>query len=262
VFSQTFNPFTIPVSRSSLLLRRNVVNYNHFTSSSPFAELCSLIMLCHQINSFPSFRNHFPSSSFPRPRPVREGSQRSHETRQHRRTEAQHTEAQFRQTHETHQRQHTEAQLRNAYGIAPDEDLYSGITQRANDQRHEKALRNNTDGGAYFKTVINDHIRSLPGNEKAAFKLKVEESDPEVFLDLSRLAVKKAISSSVRLTKQNTPSFMHKHLDQLEELRKKREQLKEEELKKEIGEIAYPMTRETDCIASMQPALQAFSSSN
>ncbi len=184
------------------------------------AELSSVLMRPHQMNYFPLFRGHF--SPPPRSRA------------------------------EVHDPQ---ADLRRAYGISENEDLYGGIVQRTNENRHANAVKKNTDGGTYLKSVVENHLQSLSDKDKAEFKKKVGESDPEIFIEVPRLAVKKAISSTTALTKSNTPLFMHKHLDQLEQLRKKQNQLQQQELWKQCCDIATSLARESDCIASMQKAL-------
>ncbi len=215
-FVRPLDLFTRPVV-PSLLLRRNLTNYHPFSHR---ADLSTVLIRHHQMNSFPLFRGHF--SSPPRSRA------------------------------EVHD---TQADLRRAYGISENEDLYGGIVQRANDNRHADAVKKNTDGGTYLKSVVEDHLQSLSDKDKAEFKKKVGESDPEIFIEVPRLAVKKAISSTAALTKSNTPLFMHKHLDQLEQLRKKQNQLQQQELWKQCCDIATSLARESDCIASMQKAL-------
>lgn len=218
LFSHSFNSFARP-AEPLIIFRRNFVNYTPFASYSPLADLCSTLMRHQQLHFFPSFHDHF--SSYSRS-PV----------------------------------QSSEAQLRRAYGISENEDLYSGVVQRDNDHRHEQAIQKNTDGASYLKSVIGDHLQTLSQNQKDDFKKKVEESDPELFIEIPRLAVKKAISSATALTKNNTPCFMHAHLDQLEQLRQKQKQLTSNQLWKDCCNIATSLARETDCIASMQKALE------
>jgi hypothetical protein len=226
LFSQPFNPFATPLA-PRLTFRRSFVNYTPFVPYSPVADFCSLLMQHHQRNFFPTFNDFSPS--YPRP-----------------------TARQFHP-------QPSEAEVRRHYGISDTEDLYSGVVQRTNDNRHQQALQKNTDGAGYLKSVINGHLQALPQNEKDAFKKKIEESDPEIFLEIPRLAVKKAISSATALTKSNTPGFMHKHLDQLEQLRQKQSKLAPNDLWKECCDIATHLSREADCIASMQKALESVS---
>jgi hypothetical protein len=145
---------------------------------------------------------------------------------------------------------------------SPEEDFlpnYTNFVESTNNLRHETALQSNTDGGQYLKLVIDEHMQTLSDNERAEFKNKIEESDPALFTEIPNLAVKKAISSTVPLTRKNTPLFMHDHLNQLEQLRKTQKSLNAADLRKESGIIATKLQRETDCIASMQKALQSFS---
>jgi hypothetical protein len=237
LFSQSFDAWMGPTS--PLLFGRNIVNYNPFDFYSPLADLCSMMMFQQRMNFFSSFHDRFSTSSFYRPTSFG-------------------TESFYRPTRVREEPQSSEAQLRRAYGVAENEDLYGGIVQRTNDQRHEQAIRNNTDGANYLKSVISDHIQALPQKEKAEFKTKIEESDPEVFIEIPRIAVKKAISSPAPLTVSNTPRFMHQHLDQLEQLRQKQKQLSSENLWKQCCDIATHLAREADCIAGMQKALETF----
>ncbi len=149
-----------------------------------------------------------------------------------------------------------EEQIRRDYGIPEGEDLYGGYVQRQNEARHQQAQRTNQDGGAYLSSVIDQHVASLPEKEQKEFKAKIEEADPELFIEVPRLAVKKALTSPAPLTKENTPNFMHKHIDKLEELRKKQKQITAEEAWKQACEIATQLAREADCIASMQKAFE------
>lgn len=138
-------------------------------------------------------------------------------------------------------------------------DYYGNYVEGQNDIRHEAAIQNNADDAIYLKSVIDEHLQALPEDEKEAFKKKIAEIDPALFVIIPQLAVKKAISSSVPLTNKNTPFFMHtdtKLLNQLEELRKNPKKLSPDDLWKECGRIATLLSRQTDCIASIQQALQ------
>lgn len=139
-----------------------------------------------------------------------------------------------------------------------EEDFYTNFVESTNNLRHETALQNNTDGGNYLKSVIDERMQTLSDDERVEFKKKIEEIDEELFTVIPNLAVKKAISSTVPLTTNNTPNFMHNHLKQLEQLRQKQKSLIAADLMKECGRIATELQRETDCIASMQKALQSF----
>jgi hypothetical protein len=145
---------------------------------------------------------------------------------------------------------------------------YADRVQRFNHAKHAVAIQNNVDGEGYFKSVINEHLNSLNQEDKAKFRQKVEESDPEVFVELPRMAVKKAIAMPQPLTQANTPKFMHAHLTELEELRKKHQALRQNSanfqekmkaIENRIGAIGTAFSRETDCIASMQRALETVS---
>ena len=136
---------------------------------------------------------------------------------------------------------------------------YTDVVASINDLKHRTAFENNTDGEKYLKSVIDEYMQTLSDNEIVKFKKKIEEIDEELFTLIPHLAVKKAISSTVPLTRKDTPLFMHAHLGQLEQLRQKQKSLTTADLKKESGIIATDLQRETDCIASMQRALQSFS---
>ena len=135
---------------------------------------------------------------------------------------------------------------------------YTDFVQIANDLRYGAAIQNNKDGEKYLKSVIDEHMQTLSDNERIDFKQKISEIDPELFTIIPHLVVRKAISSPVPLTGKNTPRFMHDHLVQLEKLRQKQKPLNATELMKECGIIATSLQRKTDCIASMQKALQSF----
>lgn len=229
LFFQSFAPFTRPAFPSPLFTRNFESHRNPLAPYfSSLAHLCSMIAFRHQTHFFPSFRSYFPTPSHDRQTRTREESQPS------------------------------EAAVRRAYGVAENEDLYGGVVQRANAQRHEQALQNNVDGADYLKSVIGNHIQTLQSDKRAEFKKKIEESDPEVFIEVPRLAVKRAISSPAPLTKNDIPHFMHKNLEQLEQLRNRQRQLDAQVVWKQCCAIADRLSRETDCIASMQKAFQAF----
>ena len=140
-----------------------------------------------------------------------------------------------------------------------EQDFYTNFVELTNNLRHETALQSNTDGGQYLKSVIDEHMQTLSDDDRVEFKKKMGEIDEELFTVIPHLAVKKAISSTVPLTRKNTPHFMHAHLKQLEQLRLKQKSLTPADLMKECGRIATELQRETDCIVSMQKALQSFS---
>jgi hypothetical protein len=130
------------------------------------------------------------------------------------------------------------------------------FTQNAHDLRYAGALRNNTDGGDYLKSVIDEHLQKLEKDEKQEFETKVQERDPQLFISIPRWAVDKAISSSTPLTEENTPHFMHTNLDALENLRQEKTKLLSRDLENKSYSIAFNLARQTDCIASIQRALQ------
>ncbi len=149
-----------------------------------------------------------------------------------------------------------EEMLRRQYGVQEGQELWTGIVQNANNRRHEQARQTNLDGGPYFTSIIDQHLSTLSPAEKERFSQLILDSDPEVCVELPKLAVKHAIQSSTPLTRENTPAFMHGHLSQLEALRLQRQN--GANVQNGIGAVATALARETACIVSMQQAMGAF----
>lgn len=152
-----------------------------------------------------------------------------------------------------------EEMLRRQYGVEQGQELWTGIVQNANNRRHEQAMATNLDGGLYFTAVIDQHLNTLSTAEKERFRELILDSDPAVFIELPKLAVKHVLQSSAPLTRENTPAFMHGHLTQLEALRLQRQN--HAAVQNGIDTIATLLHRETACIVSMQKAMESFAGS-
>ena len=100
---------------------------------------------------------------------------------------------------------------------------YTDQVETANNYRYARAMENNTLGADYLASAIEDYLKKLTEMEKENFEKNMEDSDSSIFTLIPCLAVERAISSSNALTNGNIPEFMHKHLSELEELRKRRE---------------------------------------
>jgi hypothetical protein len=129
--------------------------------------------------------------------------------------------------------------------VMPD---YTEGTRRDNDVRHAQAHAQNQDGGVYFDNVIREHLRSLPQQDKVKFLAMITDCDPEIFTTLAELAVRKAIARPGAINEQNLPAFLHPHIAALRAIRGNDARA--------IGAIATALHRDTNCIASMQQAMQ------
>lgn len=140
---------------------------------------------------------------------------------------------------------------------------FGATVERANASRHSAALRDNQDGAIYLKETVREYVEALSGEHKKSFEEKLAAFDEEIFSLIPFIAVKRAVSFSSELTKENIPLFMHKYLKSLRVIQKHVQrfgrQPDEQELRRTLGPISTALSRETACIASIQKALELLS---
>ncbi|HSW72245.1 MAG TPA: hypothetical protein VLG44_02410, partial [Chlamydiales bacterium] len=113
----------------------------------------------------------------------------------------------------------------------------TGIVRNEIDTSHERARADNQDGGEFFKKIIERQPQS--------FKEKVETGDAEIFVELPKLALEEALTSSL-------PHFMEKYRNDIELLR----HLNGQERKNKFDAISTELMKDVDCISAMQNAIR------
>jgi len=257
LFSQTINPFFAERNPPCPLMGRVVID----DLSNPVCFLLALILLSvttaarYITPDFLLASEAAPASDSITPNRIPESAARYLNSIRPRREEAAPARPSNQEDSESH--------LRSDYGISANEDdLWTGIVESNNNQRFENAKRNNTDGKAYLKSVINDHKEKLSADDKAAFSQQLEESDPDIFLKVPELAVKQAVTSSEAPTTQNTPAFLHQHLSKLNELHQQNASNPTSlaqgsgDTWKGVGAIATGLARDPNFIGAMSQALE------
>lgn len=143
------------------------------------------------------------------------------------------------------------------------EDRFQRYVAQSNTERLEEARTENKDGGNFLKSVLDDHISALPTLEaKEQYKEKISESDPELFVEVPKMAIEFLMKAKLPILESTTPHFFHNHLSDLRELKQKLGtgvSIDSEEARRLIGKIATNLMREADFSAAMEAAFKKFS---
>lgn len=153
-----------------------------------------------------------------------------------------------------------EDQLRERFEISEDDDLYTGLIEHENTEKLNEARENNKDGEDFLKTVLENHVAELSKSDGEDFRAKITQFDPEIFVEVPKMAIEALINSDLPLTVQNTPRFIHSHLTELEALRKMHKKSKlaldSKEIKNGVGALATKLSRERDFTAALEGAIK------
>ncbi|MBI5346848.1 MAG: hypothetical protein HZB76_06895 [Chlamydiae bacterium] len=177
-------------------------------------------------------------------------------------------------SHELWQQSRVSAQddeaIRRAYGISDRSgDAYGHYVDSQNNARFEAARENSQEGingERYIKDVLEAHKKSLSSEDnKKAYTKKLKDLDSEIFIDIPREVIHHAIQSKTQLSVNNTPKFLHKHINELEQLRKVFQHQKSKmpmddknPLWKDLCAIAMKLSRDADFSAPLQVAIDEF----
>jgi hypothetical protein len=116
---------------------------------------------------------------------------------------------------------------------------------------------------------MDQYLRGLSDKDREEYIEKIAMVDEEVILACPKMIVEHFLSLSTQLTENNTPFFLHSHLNQFEKIREKRKEIAQtqdpsliDKLEREVQTLIYlintTLHREASFIVCIQSVLKMF----
>jgi Leucine-rich repeat (LRR) protein len=134
---------------------------------------------------------------------------------------------------------------------------------------HRRAAENRSEGVDLLKSLMDRYLSGLSDKDREEYIAKIEMVDEEVILACPKMIVEHFLSLSIQLTENNTPFFLHSHLNQFEKIREKRKEIAQSQDQSQIDKlerevqtliclINTTLHREASFIVCIQSVLKMF----